>query len=109
MKKKCDISFIVVNYNGAEHTRGLLSSFLFYLSDYDYEVIVVDNGSKYNEAADLEREFPQFIYIRSELNLGFSGGNNLAIRIASKEFIMLIPQSEIDGNENISAANQNPL
>lgn len=90
MKKKCDISFIVVNYNGAEHTRVLLSSFVLYLCDYDYEVIVVDNGSTYNEAAELEREFPQFIYIRSELNLGFSGGNNLAIRIASKEFIMLI-------------------
>lgn len=29
--------------------------------------------------------------------------------VGSKEFIMLIPQSEIDGNENISSANQNPL
>lgn len=90
MKKKCDISFIVVNYNGAEHTRVLLSSFVLYLCDYDYEVIVVDNGSTYNEAAELEREFPQYIYIRSEFNLGFSGGNNLAIRNASREFIMLI-------------------
>ena len=55
MKKKCDISFIVVNYNGAEHTRVLLSSFVLYLCDYDYEVIVVDNGSTFIEAAELER------------------------------------------------------
>jgi GT2 family glycosyltransferase len=48
------------------------------------EVIVVDNGSQDDSGARLRREFPSVTHIRSEKNLGFTGGNNLGIDHAMK-------------------------
>ncbi|OFX78753.1 MAG: glycosyl transferase [Bacteroidetes bacterium GWE2_39_28] len=85
-----DISFVTVNYNGVIHTRELLLSMKRYLIDVRYEVIVVDNGSEYDETSDLIREFPEFTFIRSEINLGFAGGNNIGIIKSRGRYIMLI-------------------
>lgn len=85
-----EISFVTVNYNGIEHTRELLQSMKRFLSGVRYEVIIVDNGSKSDEAATLKNEFPEFEFIRSEKNLGFAGGNNLGILKSEGRYIMLI-------------------
>src|SRR5699024_12408770 len=42
-----------------------------------YEVIIVDNGSK--RSLSLNGQFSHYKLIRSKVNLGFAGGNNLAI------------------------------
>ena len=54
------------------------------------EVIVVDNGSKVNEAAIISQRYPQIKTIRSEQNLGFAGGNNLGINAASGNYLYFI-------------------
>lgn len=84
-----EISIITVNYNGLKDTCELIESLLkhVYLS---YEIIVVDNASKVNEAALLQEKYPHIITIRSEENLGFSGGNNLGIRQAKGKYIFLL-------------------
>ncbi len=85
-----EISFIVVNYNGLTHTRELLLSMRKHLQGISCETIVVDNGSRNNESIILEEEFPEVINIRSEINLGFSGGNNIGIRASAGKYVMLI-------------------
>ena len=70
------ISIITVNYNGIVDTRNLLNSLYNNIVDIEYEMIVVDNGSKENEAELLQQEFSQIKAVRSDVNLGFSGGNN---------------------------------
>lgn len=90
MKQSLEISFIVVNYNGIQNTIELLDSIELNLKSISYEVIVVDNGSSVDEAALLSEEFLQYKIIRSEKNLGFSGGNNLGIKASSGRYIMLI-------------------
>ncbi len=54
------------------------------------EVIVVDNASKEDEASTISEKYPHVKVIRSNLNLGFAGGNNLGIKEAQGKYILLI-------------------
>lgn len=90
MKQLPDISIITINYNGLQDTCQLIESLQRYVQECSYELIVVDNGSMQDEAIILQKKYPCIQTIRSELNLGFSGGNNLGIRIARGKCIFLL-------------------
>lgn len=83
------ISVITVNYNGLEWTSALIRS-LEHNVRTPLEVIVVDNGSRTDEAALLAARHPHIRAIRSERNLGFAGGNNLGIRAAVGRYLLLL-------------------
>lgn len=76
------LSLITVNYNGSEKTIKLLSS-LKDQADQDFEIFVVDNASEKTDITELESwintNYPKVKLIKSDLNLGFAGGNNLAL------------------------------
>lgn len=82
------VSIITVNYNGNELTMDFLKS----LSEVTYkniEVFVVDNASK--TSPDIIKEKYPFIHlIKSDTNLGFAGGNNLAVRQAKGKYFFLL-------------------
>jgi GT2 family glycosyltransferase len=84
------VSIITVNYNGLEDTRQLLDSLIQVIHSVSYEIIIVDNGSRVDEAAQLQAEFPSVIAIRSDKNLGFAGGNNLGIQVANGRYLFFI-------------------
>lgn len=75
------VSIIVVNYNGTDDTHKCLRS----LRELDYpnwEVVLVDNGSK-PPAGDLfAAEYPWVRVIQNSVNGGWAGGNNVGIRDA---------------------------
>lgn len=73
---RTDISFITICYNGFKDTCELIESLQEKLHSVTYEIIVVDNASREDEAAKISRLYPSVIAIRSEVNRGFSGGNN---------------------------------
>ena len=82
---KNHISIIIVNYNTPEDTKATIQSLSeINHSGFDYRIIVVDNGSK--ELLNFNKIFlknnPKIDLLRSESNLGFSGGNNLGIQHA---------------------------
>ena len=54
------------------------------------EVIVVDNGSKVDEASLISQRYSQVKTIRSNQNLGFAGGNNLGIKVAQGRYLYFI-------------------
>jgi len=60
----------------------------------NYEVIVVDNGSKGNDADVLEEKYGDYIkLIRNKENLGFTGGNNVGMKYAmgkKSEFLLIL-------------------
>jgi GT2 family glycosyltransferase len=75
------VAVVLVNYNGLDDTRECLLS----LREVDYRnmaVILVDNASADNSYAVIKDEFPEVHCIRSEKNLGFTGGNNLGMKKA---------------------------
>lgn len=90
------VSVISVNYNGLELTCRMVDSLLRW-NTVPAEIIVVDNGSREDEAAELRRRYPALTVIRSERNLGFAGGNNLGIRAARGRYLLLLNNdTEID-------------
>lgn len=90
MKAKAPlVSIITVNYNQAEVTTELLES-VRNNSYKNFEVIVVDNASRKDPGAYLKNLYPEIKYIRSEENLGFSGGNNLGIKASTGEYLLFI-------------------
>lgn len=81
------VSIITVNFNQPEVTLALLQSIPV---NSGTEVIVVDNGSKTDSSALLSAKFQHIKAIRSEVNLGFAGGNNLGINAATGEYLFLV-------------------
>ncbi|ADY51943.1 glycosyl transferase family 2 [Pseudopedobacter saltans DSM 12145] len=84
------VSIITVNFNQPEVTVELINSINLHYKDYPLEVIVVDNGSKNNHENTFKELFPDIIFIRSDKNLGFAGGNNLGFKVAQGEYILLL-------------------
>jgi len=82
------VSIILVNYNQPEVTYECLKS-LKTLHYPSIEIWVVDNNSNSEKRID-RKFFPEVNYIQSETNLGFAGGNNLAITRCKGDFILLL-------------------
>ena len=84
------ISIITVNYRQQAVTLDFLYSIREHKGNLPVEVIVVDNGSITDCEADFKAVFPDLVYIRSEENLGFAGGNNLGIAQARGEYLFFL-------------------
>lgn len=83
------VSVITVNYNQWEVTAALLDS-IRRQSYRALQVIVVDNGSDYDPTPALSEQYPEVLPVRSEVNLGFAGGNNLALPYAKGSLLLFI-------------------
>ncbi len=83
------VSIITVNYNETAVTCALLDS-IRRQAYRNVEVIVVDNASLENPASVFQSRYPEVKFLRSERNLGFAGGNNLALSVASGEYLFFV-------------------
>ncbi|MCK9586139.1 glycosyltransferase family 2 protein [Methanothrix soehngenii] len=83
------ISVIVLNYNGRGFLDGCLTS-LASQTYSDFEVIVVDNGSRDGSPDYIEENYPWVRLAKNDENLGFAGGTNVGIRAAKGEFIITL-------------------
>ena len=83
------VSIVTINYEHPDVTCALLES-LRHITYPNIEVIVVDNASVKDDPAIISRLYPEAVFIQSKENLGFAGGNNLGIRQAKGEYIMLL-------------------
>ena len=82
------VSIVTVNFNQPEVTEELLFS-LSHITYPHIEILVVDNGCD-RDCSHLQQQFPEVKFLESQQNLGFAGGNNLAIRLAKGEYILLL-------------------
>jgi N-acetylglucosaminyl-diphospho-decaprenol L-rhamnosyltransferase len=83
MTRPASLAVIVVSYNVRELLRACLSATLASLArspQLDASIWVVDNASADGSAAMVAAEFPQVHLIARTDNLGFAGGNNLALQ-----------------------------
>lgn len=74
----------ILNWNGAERTRRCLES-VYALNDPRCTILVVDNASTDDSVKVIRAAFPDVNLICSESNLGYAGGNELALRRALAE------------------------
>jgi GT2 family glycosyltransferase len=84
------VSIVTVNFNQPHVTEDLLKSLAEVNTYPDIEIIVVDNGSKVNPVPAWKQRYQNVKFIRSDLNTGFAGGNNIGIREATGEYLFLI-------------------
>ena len=73
------VGIVVLNWDRLDETLKCLDS----VCNIEYpnlEVMLVDNHSRENPTAAVEKEFPEIKIIRNEANLGYAGGNNVGIR-----------------------------
>jgi GT2 family glycosyltransferase len=90
------ISIITVNYDHPEVTCSLLNS-LRQITYPHVEILVVDNASPNNAPSIIPESHPEIIFIQSAQNLGFAGGNNLAILQAKGKYVLLLNNdTEVD-------------
>ncbi len=97
------LSFITVCYNGIADTCALIQSIHKIIYSVSYEIIVVDNASREDEAAIIKTHYPTVITVRSQQNLGFSGGNNLGLEIAQGRYLFLINNDTYFESDGIQA------
>ena len=83
------VSIITVNYRQTDVTCELLAS-LEKISYKNIEVWVVDNQSDGGLKNKVSTLFPYVNIIESKKNLGFAGGNNLAITQANGKYLMFL-------------------
>lgn len=82
-----EIVIILVDYNSHEETKQCLESLLSVKKiDFSTKIIIVDNGSKENLHLSQKKLSQGIKIVRSEANLGFTGGNNLGISHAIKNY-----------------------
>lgn len=84
------VSMVTINYNQAETTRQFLES-VRGLAYPNYEVIIVDNASvpSLTSQVDMAR-YPWARVVRSDVNLGFTGGNNLGMQHARGAYFFIV-------------------
>lgn len=83
------VSIVSINYDHPEVTCAMLNS-MRKISYPNIEIIVVDNASPNDDPAILKQNYPEIIFIQSQTNLGFPGGNDLGIRKAKGKYILLL-------------------
>lgn len=95
MSTKCDISVILVNYNGKKYIDLLFESLIkLKHDDFTYEVVFVDNASndesiQYLENKHYENDINLKI-VKSLENKGFAGGNNLGVKESNGQYVVLL-------------------
>ena len=90
MINRPQVSFITICYNGFKDTCELIESLQNKIHSVSYEIIVVDNASREDEAVKIQALYPSVTTIRSDENKGFSGGNNLGMKAARGQYLFLI-------------------
>jgi GT2 family glycosyltransferase len=83
------VSIISINYNQVQVTRELLAS-LRQVTYPHIEIIVVDNASPAEDPGCLQQDYPEIRLIRSQVNAGFAGGNNLGIAQAQGKYLLFL-------------------
>ena len=109
MDKVSLVSIIVLNYNAGQLLLNCVDSLK--KSTYsNLEIIVVDNISSDGSQTKCKEKFPNIKLIQNKKNLGYCGGNNIGIKEAKGEYIVILnPDTIIEPNcieELISAQNK---
>ena len=74
------VTVVIVNWNGAKLLPPCLDAVAAQKCDFRFRTVVVDNASVDGSAQLVRSKYPWAEVIESGANLGFAGGNNVALR-----------------------------
>lgn len=92
---KKQLSIILPTYNRGALVRNAIESVLMQDTHYEYELIIINDGSQDNTHQILE-EYAQYdnIVIIHQKNKGFSGARNAGLEMATGQYIMFIDDDD---------------
>ena len=98
MDKEFLVSIIVLNYNAGNLLLDCIESIK--KSTYtNLEILVVDNISSDGSQIKCKEKYPETKLIQNKKNLGYCGGNNVGIKEAKGEFIVILnPDTIVEPN-----------
>ncbi|MGQ9469595.1 MAG: glycosyltransferase family 2 protein [Nitrososphaerales archaeon] len=91
---KPKVSLIILTCNNKQILAKCLNSVVA-IKYRNLEVIVVDNASSDGTSKLISENFSNVKIVRSERNLGYAGGNNLGIRNARGDYVILLNDDTI--------------
>lgn len=78
------VTILILSYDGKYLLEEAITSYLS--NDYEnFNIIIVDNGSTDGTKEWVEKMFPDVSVLRTEINLGYSGGFNFGLKHAFME------------------------
>lgn len=90
------VSIIVANYNNSKYITDCLNS-IARQSFFDWEAIVVDDGSIDNSVEIIEKiaqEEPRFTIVKLANNMGLSAARNTGIRLARGKYVAFLDSDD---------------
>ena len=84
------LSIVIVNYNVKEFLTQCLDSIFKSQTQYDYEVIIVDNSSKDSGRDQLCATFEHIIWVDNIENVGFGRANNQGFSLAKGVYTLIL-------------------
>ena len=84
------LSIIILCWNDRRVIEGCLKSIYAYSYSTDFEVIVSDNGSTDESIGFIRENYPQVQVIENGRNLRFAKANNVGIRVARGEYVLIL-------------------
>jgi len=85
------VSFVILNFNSSLLTKKCIASIQEFMTDDNYEIIVVDNGSRPEEFALLDGQESESCHIvRMDVNTGFGTGNMMGASHAQGDYLCFL-------------------
>ena len=99
-----DVTVVTVTYDAEHLVRTCLDGLAAQdLDGLRMEVVVVDNASRDATARVVADEYPGVTLLRAPRNLGFAGGNNLALREVRSRYVVLLNNDAVAAPDAVRA------
>lgn len=100
-----DLSIIIPSYNTKALLERCVTSVFASLksSAISFEVIVVDNASSDGSPEVMSNKFPQVYLLRNKTNIGYGKANNMGIKLAKGNYVLLLNSDIVVQNDAIGA------
>ena len=95
------VSVIIVSYNSKKYIKALMESLFSQKTSFPFEIIIVDNCSTDNSYEYIKSNYPQIKLIKNTSNSGYGAGNNLGVKYARGEYIIIMNPDVIISNNLI--------
>ena len=84
------LSILILCWNDSKVIADCLHSIYNHTHSMDFEVIVSDNGSTDGSIDFIHTNYPQVQVIENGRNLRFAKANNVGIRVAQGEYVLIL-------------------
>lgn len=96
-----DISIIIVNYKTPQLLLECVQSIVDKTKDVSFEIVIVDNNSEDESEMLIATNFQKVKWINSGYNAGFARANNIGIRNAIGNYILLLNSDTIINDKTL--------